>query len=334
MHVSLIVRRLGVLVGVGLLALGAFAQTIKLEPVKPESGEAVSWQSLLCVGGNCRKLDAKGILFATPGATKVVMVSHGSQGLDVRIFEYVDALRQAGFAALVIDHWTPRGISVTHEDYAAAAQKGGTEYNMAADSLTAAEWLRSVRGYQRVGSLGESQGGGAAAMMQQKFAHAAIERSVRHWWGKPDWKLAPVDAVVGMYPYCGIRHAKRDAYVDTPFLFITGEMDDETPSRYCERYTGWMNERGGKARIVVLPGVGHSFDAPYNWRRSYGPHNAKCDILIDDNGTTELNSGDRLPGQDANAMLARCVSRGYSTGNRGNRFVAVPHWIGFFKERL
>ena len=260
------------------------------------------------------------------------MISHGSQGIDERMYDYVDSLQKEGFAALVIDHWKPRGIDVTHRDYAAASRKGGNEFNMAADSLTAAEWLRS-RGYEKVGSIGESQGGSAALMLQQKFAHAVIERNVRRLYSG-DTRIRPLDAVVGMYGYCGYRNAKRDAYVSTPLLLITGAMDDETPSRYCERHVSWMNERGASARIVVLEGVGHSFDAPYSLRRSDGPHYAKCDVFVDETGVTELNSGMKTPGDDVNAMMAKCVSRGYHTGHAGNRFVAVPHWTAFFKQNL
>ena len=311
-----------------------FLATANAQEAGPEQAESVSWQSIVCAEGNCQRLQARGLLFATPGARSVVMISHGSQGVDRRMFDYVDALRRAGFAALVIDHWTPRGLSVTHDDYVAAGRKGGNEYNMAADSLTAAEWLRHDRGYAKVGSIGESQGGSAAHMLQQKFAHAGVQSNVRRAWNKPDWTLAPVDAVVGMYGYCGYRNALRDAYVGTPLLLITGAEDDETPSRYCERHVGWMNERGGRARIVVLPGEGHSFDAPYGLRHSFGPQYANCDVLVDASGTTELNSGQHVPGQDVGAMMARCVSRGYSTGNRGHRFIAVPHWIAFFKDHL
>ena len=315
---------------IALAAPCAHSQT-----ANPSQAEKVSWHSVACFGVpfTCNKLEAQGFLFAKPGQTRVVMISHGSQGIDSRMYDYVDSLQKEGFAALVIDHWTPRGIGVTHDDYVAAGKRGGNELNMAADSLTAAAWLRS-RGFEKVGSIGESQGGGAAIMMQQKFAHALIERNVRRLHGN-DFQLKPVDAVVSMYGYCGYRNARRDAYVGTPFLFITGEVDDETPSRYCERHVGWMNERGGNAGIVVLPGEGHSFDAPYKRQRNvFGPHYAKCDILIDETGVTELNTGMKAPGDDPNAMMARCVSKVYHTGYWNDRFVAVPHWIGFFKSKL
>jgi len=307
----------------------AHAQT-----ARPEQAEKVSWPSMLCTPTACNRLDAQGHLFAAPGAKKVVLISHGSQGIDSRMYDYVDSLQKEGFAALVIDHWKPRGIGVTHEDYLAASLRGGNELNMVSDSLTAADWLRS-KGYEKVGSIGESQGASAAIVLQQKWAHVLVERNIRRIYGS-DFRVRPLDAVVGLYGYCGFRHATRDAYVSTPFLFITGEVDDETPSKYCERYVPWMNERGGNAKIIVIPGEGHSFDAPYKRHRNvFGPHYAKCDILVDETGVTELNSGEKMPGAtNINAMLAKCVGRIYHSGHWKDRFVAVPHWTGFFRQHL
>lgn len=319
-----------------LLLLGACAQTAP--PSKPQasidSGERVTWASVVCTGQPvvCNRMEAVGYFFATPGATAAVLVSHGSQGLDLRLFEYADALRAAGFAALVIDHWTPRGITVTHQDYVAAALKGGNEFNMTFDSLTAAAMLRA-RGFARIGSIGESQGGGAAIYLVQTWMHEMVARNVTRLYGQP-FTVQPLDAVVGLYGYCGFRHAVRDGYAATPFLFVTGAEDDETPSRYCERYVPWMNARGGKAEIIVLPGVGHSFDAPYRRRYGNGPHYANCDILVEENRVTELNSGRSMAGQDTRALFAQCQRNGYHSGYLGDRFVAVPHWTGFFRRTL
>jgi len=324
------------LAALGLLSLllGACAQNVAAPQASIQTGERVTWDSVVCAGQpvNCSRMTAVGYFFARPGATAAVLVTHGSQGLDLRLFEYADSLREAGFAALVIDHWTPRGISVTHQDYVAAALKGGNEFNMAFDSLTGAAMLRA-RGFTRIGSIGESQGGGGAIYLVQKWMHEMVARNVTRIYGKP-FTVQPLDAVVGLYGYCGIRHAQRDAYVPTPFLFVTGAEDDETPSRYCERYVPWMNARGGKAQIVVLPGVGHSFDAPYRRRFGNGPQYANCDILVEENRVTELNSGRSLPGQDTRATFAQCLSHGYHSGYLGDRFVAVPHWTGFFRQKL
>ncbi|WP_341894496.1 dienelactone hydrolase family protein [Ferrovibrio terrae] len=316
-----------------LLLAGCAAQA---DRASTANGEKITWPSVVCAGAPviCNRMEGAGYFFAQPGARVAVLISHGSQGLDLRLFEYADALRQAGFAALVIDHWTPRGITVTHQDYVAASLRGGNELNMAFDSLTAAAWLRS-QGYDRIGSIGESQGGGAAIMLTQKFVHELVNRNVSRIYARP-FATQPLDAVVGLYGYCGIRNALRDAYVATPVLFVTGAADDETPSRYCERYVPWMNARGGKADIVVLPGEGHSFDAPYRRRLNpTGPHYANCDILIDAGGVTDLTSGETMPGQDTRPLMAKCLRfGGYHSGYRSDRFVAVPHWIGFFRRHM
>lgn len=320
----------------GLLLLLAACVTPAGNRATPANGEKITWPSVACTGTPviCHRMEAVGYFHAQPGATAVVMITHGSQGLDSRLFEYADAARQAGFAALVIDHWTPRGITVTHHDYVAATQKGGNEFNMAFDSLTAAAMLRQ-RGFTKVGSIGESQGGGAAISLVQKWIHDSVNRNVSRLYGRA-FTAQPLDAVVGMYGFCGLRSAPRDAYLPTPFLFITGAEDDETPSRYCEQYVPWMNGRGAAARIVVLPGVGHSFDAPYRRQRNAsGPHYANCNLLVEADKTTELNSGTVTPGQDAWGAFAKCVRYGgYHSGYRGDRFVAVPHWTGFFRENL
>jgi hypothetical protein len=93
-------------------------------------------------------------------------------------------------------------------------------------------------------------------------------------------------------------------------------------------HVDWMNQRGGNAKIVVLPGEGHGFDAPYKRRRNvFGPHYAKCDVLVDETGVVELNSGMKAPGEDAASMMAKCVSTIYHSGFWKDRFIAVPHRI-------
>jgi hypothetical protein len=67
----------------------------------------------------------------------------------------------------------------------------------------------------------------------------------------------------------------------------------------------------------------------------FGPHDAKCDILADDTGVTELNSGMKMPGEtNIFPMLARCASGIYHSGHGKDRFIAVPHWTGFFRQHL
>lgn len=321
----------------GVAALSAFAAVaVHAQTTKPSDGLSVKWPTVTCKGqpGVCDRQEGKGILFAQPGQTKIVLISHGSQGVDARMYDYVDALKAENIAALVIDHWSPRGISTTHEDYAAASAKGGSELNMVFDSFTAADWLRREKGFTRVGSIGESQGAAAAIMLQQKWLRPLMERNVTRIYSKSSWKAQNFDAVAGLYGFCGIRVLERDAFVDTPFLMVTGEKDDETPSKLCEAFIPYMNERGAKAQVSVVPGVYHSFDAPYRQQRSQGPHYGKCEIVADGKETKDLNSGATVAGTNVPAVMSKCVGRGYTTGNSGNRLIGVPVWMAFFKENL
>src|SRR4051812_40650955 len=81
---------------------------------RPEEAEKINVPSVVCKGQPllCERLAVVGYLFAKPGQQKAVLISHGSQGIDARMYEYVDALQKEGFAALVLDHWGPRGIGV------------------------------------------------------------------------------------------------------------------------------------------------------------------------------------------------------------------------------
>src|SRR5207253_5625098 len=97
------------------LLLAAICLPAAAQSASPDQAEQVGWQSIVCGGtpSVCNKLEARGYLFARPGMKKAVLISHGSQGIDSRMYNYVDSLQKEGFAALVIDHWKPRGIDVT-----------------------------------------------------------------------------------------------------------------------------------------------------------------------------------------------------------------------------
>ena len=70
--------------------------------------------------------------------------------------------------------------------------------------------------------------------------------------------------------------------------------------------------------------------------RQYGRNFKDCALLHDENTITWIKTGKQVPNTPANqrALLDECAGRGFTTGHSGNRFVAVPHWIGFIKLNL
>lgn len=312
----------------------AFTVSSTAQTANQQNGEAVEWPSLVCRGAKCEPLPVHGWLYAKSGQKNVVIVSHGSSGISYVVFDRVDALQQAGFAALVIDHWGSRGLGGQLDDLKGAQQRGATELNMAFDIYTAEEMLRQ-RGFEHVGSIGGSAGGGAQIMAQQKWAMQIVEKSYTHYYKKP-FTARPLDAQVGLYSFCGYRNKVRDAYNGVPLMLISGAADNMTPAEYCEHITPWMNERGGHVTFVSIPGAYHSFDGREPMHRILAKHMAKCDLVVDEKGITNLKTGDVTPNpSDLATAVDKCGNTvGFIAGNIGDRNVATPIWINFFKEHM
>lgn len=307
------------------------------------NGEAIAWPSMICRGARgCEPLNANGWLFAKPGQAAVVIISHGSSGIDYRVFDRVDALQKEGYAAFVIDHWGSRGISEIMTNLNAGPSKGASELNMAFDIQSAAQLLRS-RGFTKVGGLGASYGGGAQIMVQQKWASEIIVKAMEFHY-KQSFKFQPLDAQVSLYGFCGLRNKVRDKYNGTPILFMSGEKDQIDPADFCVRYAPWMNERGGNAKTIVMPGMYHTFDArePASFIRGIR-HTGACDLYADETGIKNEKNGDFIPGTDINVILAKMIEKctdlgtpGFWSGNDGRdpQKTVVPLWMNFVKTMM
>jgi len=320
-----------------LMACLAFAT--HAQQASRTNGEAISWDSVVCKGAKCEPLRANGWLFAKPGQKSVVIVSHGSVGVDQRVFDRVDQLQEIGVAALVIDHWGSRGLGEVLSDLRGAASKGASELNMSFDIYTAASMLRKERDFEKVGTIGASFGGGAQITAQQKWAGSVMERTYEYLYRRP-FVVRPLDAQVSLYAWCGYRNKLRDAFNGSPLLIINGDKDTQTPARLCEQLAPWMNERGGKVQMITLKDEVHGFDdRHYQTWIPLVQHMGQCDLMIDERGTTNLTTGTLTPIADYNAALPvalkECATaRGFSNGNNGNWKVAVPLWQKFFQEHL
>jgi len=329
-------------VGGHLPKIAALAMSLLCAPpawaAAPHTGEKVTWDSVHCTGSplQCNRMGGVGYLYAPPGATVAVTVSHGTQGLDRNVFNnYVDPLVEQGMAVLVIDHYGPRGLGRVSDNLIHGSAGGANFMNTAIDLLTAADWLRRQHGYKKIGSLGESSGGSAMLWVHKKWtvdwASSAVRGGLRKW-----FSAQPMDALVALYPFCGVRDEGRDRFFEAPVLIISGELDDATPAALCERYVPWMQERGANAKMITLRGHAHNFDFAH--KLALGPRNhnpAKCDILVDRNGTAiDLPTGFSASNYDLGKVMAHCTTRGYHGGNNGNPRVAVPLWTVFFKQNL
>jgi dienelactone hydrolase len=310
--------------------------TAALANASAATGQKIEFPSYTCFGEgspsfHCNNVTVIAYLFLPKDATnKAVLISHGTQGVDARHFDYADSLTSAGFAALVIDHWTTRGIGMVHHDYIAGFAKGGTALSMVIDTFMLTDWLHKNRPeFTKFGYMGESEGGTAAMFASKQWPYKLYNRTF-------GTNIQPPDALVGLYPACLSRFT-TDRFEHKPFLFVLGEKDDETPAALCVNYAERMNRRGGDAKSVVLPGEYHDFDA--NYSKNYWPQAqnlAKCSYESNNKERVLDGTGEKFPEtpQGLKEMYGKCATWGVTTGATKDKHVAVPIWLDFFKANL
>lgn len=323
------------------VALGLWVSLTTAESYKalsPADAKLVEFDSENCLGYwtpdyKCQPIKVNAYLFTPKGDWHaLVMVSHGAQGVDQRVFEYADALTKNGIATLVLDHWTPRGVNMRSMTYSQATAKGGTTSSIATDAIWAAEHVKSnFLQVKKIGFIGESMGAMAAVQLSKQrmndlFSTKSLTKPFEF----------PIAALVGLYPACAER-VKGERFAGIPFLILSGELDDHTLAKDCVEYEGWVNASGGKLKTEIIPGAYHDFDAPHSLEfRPRGQNVSKCLNIVDDKTITIVASGKVLPNTLAGQIqLPReCSTWGLRSGHGKNKFVAVPQWLGFLKQHL
>ena len=182
-----------------------------------------------------------------------VVVLHGCNGVSENTWGWARRLASWGYAALVINSFTPRGIRLVCDE--------GRELpgpRRARDAFTAAAYLRSradIDG-KRIGVLGYSHGGWTAlAAAWEGTAKAA---------GAPAFRAA-----VALYPYC----PKVTPVLATDLLILIGDADDWVSAKLCTAYVDkYGPDAPHRPSLTVYPGARHSFDAKRPDRVYFGHH--------------------------------------------------------------
>lgn len=180
-----------------------------------------------------------------------VVVLHGCNGISPSTRIWARRLASWGYAALIIDSFTPRGLSNVcgHGMTLSGAER-------AKDALAAAAYLRTRPDIDpaRVGLLGYSHGGWAAI--------AAARQSIVDASG-----TQPFAAIVAYYPNCppGAPPLVSDIQI------LAGGADDWARASRCtallERYAG---ASAHKPLLKIYPGAAHSFDVQRPERIYFG----------------------------------------------------------------
>jgi dienelactone hydrolase len=196
---------------------------------------------------------------AAAGPRPAVVLSHTCGGLRTHVFQWAARLVDAGYVALVIDHFGPRKVTSN------CWPKYSFSYNaVAQDAVAGMKHLRTlpfVDG-KRIAHMGFSMG----AMAGLRSASPSFRRA--HLGGE---RFA---AIVSFYPFCAYSglEGQENFYGDTdaPLLLLLGEKDDEAAAAPCVQQARALAARGAPVKWIVFPDTTHAFDGPSLTRQSGG----------------------------------------------------------------
>ncbi|MBV9347451.1 MAG: dienelactone hydrolase family protein [Pseudolabrys sp.] len=191
-----------------------------------------------------------------------VVVLHGCNGIAPNTRVWARRLASWGYAALIIDSFTPRGFRNV-----CARGRDFSGQERAKDAFAGAAYLRTRPDIdaERIGVLGYSHGGWTAL--------AASVRSIAEANGGK-----PFAAAVALYPNCPPVAPPLASDV----LILAAEADDWTPARRCiDLVARYEQASEHKPLLKIYPGAYHSFDAAAPERVYFG-HRLRYDAAAAD----------------------------------------------------
>lgn len=193
---------------------------------------------------------------AGPGPHPALVLLHGCGGpttasgkVNSRIVDWAGRLAAAGYVALAVDSFGPRGIrSTCGKD--ASRLAAGVRVD---DALGALGWLRTrpfVQG-DRIGAFGWSAGSQTVLSLVNDGTGKAA--------GLPGGNFR---AAVAFYPGCRVFNENPRWRSRIPLQIEMGAADDWTPAAPCEALAERRRAAGDPIAITLYPGAYHDFDAP------------------------------------------------------------------------
>ncbi|MBN1842365.1 MAG: dienelactone hydrolase family protein [Deltaproteobacteria bacterium] len=186
----------------------------------------------------------------------VVVLVHGSAGVDSRYAFHRPALLDAGIGTFEVDFKTGVFTSLSDRPPIATFQPW---------AFGALKVLRSHPRVdaKRIAIMGFSLGGHLSVSV-------ASRKVVTQWLGPGQPGFA---AHVGFYPVCKElkKHFDVTGLTGAPILIISGEKDSWGDGETCGSFCDWLNEaQPGVVSLTMYPDVHHGFDRKGSWK-GYAP---------------------------------------------------------------
>jgi dienelactone hydrolase len=181
------------------------------------------------------------------GPFSAVVLAHGCNGIRGAETGWVTALREWGYATLVLDSFRGRGLA---EVCTSALTLTGTQRIPDAYGALRILATHPKIDARRVALMGFSHGGiltmgASTAWARETFAPA----------GKPAFR-----AFLPFYPSCNVAYPEREK-ISAPLRVHSGQLDDWTPAGPCVELVEKLKASGQDAAITVYPGAHHAFDS-------------------------------------------------------------------------
>jgi len=229
-------RRCATLAIVALFALAA--------PARGQSREKVTFASL-----DPRLHAALSATLHHPagsGPFPAMVLLHTCGGLQPHEDDWGVWFARAGYIALVVDSFGPRGV----RNVCAGGKPDMRERGFDAYGALAYLRGRSDVDATRVGAIGWSHGAGTAIVVDNPAFIAALGSAVPAGGG--------FRAAVALYPPCTTMGPLKT--MSAPLLLLVGSADDWTPPAECERIADGLASAGFPISVHVYPGATHAFD--------------------------------------------------------------------------
>jgi dienelactone hydrolase len=247
-------------------------------------------------------------------APAVVLMHGGSGVLDYQLV-WARELRSVGFATLVVDSFSGRGLArIAHDQEA---------LNVASRVIDAYRALGALASHpkidrSRIAFMGFSHGATAGL-------YASRQRFQNAW--------APRDAEFALwilfYPYCNTRLV-GELEVSRPLRIFHGAADDWTPIGPCRDYVERLRAAGRDATLTEYALARHGFDdlraAPLV--RIADAMNPSGCFFVESEGGVVLNRETGKPMTYRDACWTRGVTAGYDSTAYANSVAAVKQLLG------
>lgn len=232
------------------------------------------------------------------GRVPAVILLHSCSGMTPNLVDWAADVNRMGFAALVLDSFTARGVTeiCTGRTPVSIGSRLADAYRALA-LLTAHPRIDP----RRIAALGFSDGGwvtlwASQAHFERRFLRANVDFA----------------AHAAFYPAaCNVRLLNEADMAPGPVRIFHGTADDWMPVAQCRQWVTRRQAAGRNVSLVAYEGAMHAFDVPFfsppqRWHGIFNPGN--CTVTEQPDRTLVTDDGRPLTG------ASPCVTRGATLG--------------------